>query len=626
MAAYTFAQLKQILYSAADPQYLQPFFDGGYGNGRELFEQLLAVFVRVDEAIDRTLQALYINPWSGQSAPPAAGSSRAVLELTLRRSRRAEVPLTVAAGSVLFEEVARDWNAAGGQDVATGRLYTLMEPVTFLPGQTSPVLAEAVALRVGYGFANPAPGTVTGLPQPGAGFQNDRASVEQTPQAARLIAFPRPDAFVPEHVGQYVQLTAGANAGAVARVVSYETPGPGNGGVVSLANTFVGRAVVTAPAGTFQVGEQVFQEDSSIVPPADPMTASGVVMAVSDAAPWYVVIETSFGSFRPTAGTVGDVRGVLSGASFTVEDVTRSDQLIPESGTASWRILSWADDLGLSVGNQDGAAQTPGSYPMLDALGGERGIPRGPGEPDEAYRERVATVADIVSPNAIRRIGNRIWAPYSGGVCLREVGLQLLPGLYCDADPASASDLAKYAYDLDGEVLLHGVLTGTFFEGERVFQDNGGVLTTARVTTTVAGALPGSPVPSPDPFNLEVALVDGTFVPGSIVYGETSGAEFTPGGVIYKLRVQDRFKLNLDYTEFRAFFLLGVPPASFGEFGIPYDAPHPFNAYDAAPYLTFADGFPLTAAVLDRATWQAVDRARAGGVGFDIYPESVGCV
>ena len=62
-----------------------------------------------------------------------------------------------------------------------------------------------------------------------------------------------------------------------------------------------------------------------------------------------------------------------------------------------------------------------------------------------------------------------------------------------------------------------------------------------------------------------------------------------------------------------------------GEMGIPYDGPHPYNAFDAAPWLTFSDGFPLTAAVLNRATWQGVDRVRAGGVGFELYAEGLGC-
>lgn len=623
--ALTFAQLKAVLFSSADPAYLQPFFDGAYGNGRELFEALLAVLQRVDEAIGRTLQALFIQHWSGEDAPPAMGASRARLIVEVSRTLRADIALTIGAGTVLLEEVARDWSSVGGEDVITGRQYTLTQDLTFAPGESGPFSVEVIATRIGYGFANPVPGSIKRLRQPGANFQNFGASIVPTPAAARLIVRPVPDVVVPEHVGQYVQLTAGANAGEVRRVVGYEPADPlaPNGGVALLASTFVGRALVAAPGGVFEPGEQVVQIDA--VGPT--IIAQGVVLKVAGGPPWYVVVETTSGAFAPTAGTVDPISGVLSGASFTVEDVVSQGSLTPEAATATWFVLDWAEDLGVVVTNPEGAQATPGSYPMLDAIGEERSISRAPGEDDETYRARVATIADLVSPNAIRRIGNRIWAPLGGQVCLREVGLSLFPGLLCDAPPGDPSNLSKYAYDLDGQQLLHGFNGHLFFEGERVYQENGGVLTTGRVTKAIPAAAIGAPEPTSDPTILDVALIRGPgFVVGLPVVGEVSGQSFTPGGVIYHLRVQDRFKLNLDYTEFRAFFMVGVPPSDLGEFGIPFDAPHPYNAFDAAPYLTFADGFPLTAAVLYRNTWQAIDRARAGGVGFDLYQESIGCV
>ncbi len=619
--AYTFDELKALLFQAADPGYLTPFFEGAYGNGRELFEQLIAVLIRVDQGINRTLQGLFILPWSGQTAPPAAGGSRSVLTLTLARSRRPEIPLTFGAGAILFQEIAPDWGDSGGVEVTTGRQYTLTHDITFLPGDTSPKQAEIVATRVGYGFANPMPGTIKGILQPGAKFQNNKASIVQTPQAARLIVQPGPDVIVPEHVGQYVQLTAGANAGQVRRIVGYQPASSGNGGIALLAVTFVGRSLVAAPAGDFEIGEQV--EQINTVGPT--IVAKGVVLAVGAASPWYIVVETTEGEFKPTAGTIGAITGVLSGATFTVEDVTQRGQLLPETATASWIILDWFGDLGASATNEEGTLVVPGSYALLDALGGERGIARAPGEDDETYRTRVAQVADLVSPNAIRRIGNRIFAPYGGSVCLREVGLSLFPGMMCDSPPGAVSDLSKYAYDLDG-LLIRGIKTGDFFDGERVYQDNGGILSTARVTSTLLAAAPGSPVPVPNPAYLEIAALRGKFEVGALIVGEVSGATFAPGGISFGLRPQDRFKQNLDYTEFRAFFEVGVPLSDLGEFGIPYDAPHPYNAFDASPYLTFADGFPLTAAVLYINTWQAIDRARAGGVGFDLYLEDIGCI
>jgi hypothetical protein len=93
----------------------------------------------------------------------------------------------------------------------------------------------------------------------------------------------------------------------------------------------------------------------------------------------------------------------------------------------------------------------------------------------------------------------------------------------------------------------------------------------------------------------------------------------------FDVRPQDRFKLVMDYVEFRAFFMIGVPPASLGEFGFFYDVVGIFNFYDSAPYLTFMDGFPLTSAVVNRRVYDAVNKARAGGVSFDLYEERRGC-
>lgn len=631
--AYSFTELKEALYTAADPSYLAPIFEAPYGNGKELFEALIAVFQRVDEGINRTLQSFFIAPWSGQTAPPAMGGSRAQIILAVQRVRRSDIALTLGAGSVLVGEVARDWSEDGGVEVATGREYTLTTDLTFLPGEQGPKFVPVVALTVGYGFANPVPGTIKQIFQPGATFQNNQATVVQGPSVARLTAQEAPDTFVPAHVGQYVQLTSGANVGQVRRIVGYEAALPGNGGTVLLAATFVGRALLAAPVGTFEIGETVQQIDT-----VGPVTvATGVVLAVSDVAPWYVVVETTAGAFTTTAGTIGPITGVLSGATFTVEDVTQQGQLANETGTAGWQILAWDEILGVTISNEPGTTQTPGAFPILDALGGERGMARAPGEDDETYRARILQVADLVSPNAIRRIGNRIWSPFMGQVCLREVGLALFPGLMCDTPPGATLDIMKHAYDLDS-LRMRGAKTGEFFDGERVYQDNGGILAYARATSTLFGAvpagsaappgvmlLPGTPTPSPVPNQLEIANISGKFVVGLLIVGEVSGATFLPGAISGGLRPQDRFKTNLDYTDFRAYFEVGVPKVPFGEFGIPFDAPHPYNAFDASPFLTFSDGFPLTAAVLNRTTWQAIDRSRAGGVGFTLYSETIGC-
>ena len=631
----TFEELFAVLKSTTDPLYLQSFLEQGYGTGLESFEAICEVLARVALAVDRTTQALYVQHWSGETSPPAGGAAPTQLRLQFTRSRRTDIPLTLLAGVVLYEEIATDWSRAGSLPVRTGRRYTLLNDFTFLPGESGPVLLDAVSFRPGFGYANPLLGTITGIQQPGTAFSNDEASVAQGAVSAQLVVVPEPDVVVPEHVGQYVELLGGANAGAVRLMYGYQGPDliAPNGGTVTLAPIFVIRAFV-APVGTFQVGEVVEQLTGAVTTGTGRLRA---FTATADGPPWYAVVELTSGSFAPTAGPLGPLVGQSSTATLIIVDFDTvaafpATQLVNESGTAVWRVLDWATDLGLTVTNPEEAI--PGDLAMLDTLGAERRVNRAPNEDDESYRKRVAEIADVVSPNAIRRIGNRIWARYGGSVCLREVGQELLPGLYFDGD----DDFAAYSScDLDG-VSISGASLGRFVDGERVGQNNGGIWTLGRVTSTItaavsppvtpsppAGATRVSAPPMPSLALLEIAGIWGPgFVPGVPIVGETSGATFLPGVVTGGLRVQDRFNLLLDYTEMRAFFLVGVPASDLGDFGVAYDA-GPHNAFDASPYLAFFDGAPITAAQLNQATWQAINGARAAGVSFDLYAEDVGC-
>ncbi len=126
----------------------------------------------------------------------------------------------------------------------------------------------------------------------------------------------------------------------------------------------------------------------------------------------------------------------------------QSAPLTPEAFTAKWRILDWVANWGLTVTNA--ASPTGGRLAMLDALGEERNIRRSVGESDGAYATRVSTIADVVTPNAIRRAANRVLAPYGLKCTLREVGSVDLPGLYYDVELLSPQDPTyAFAYDLD---------------------------------------------------------------------------------------------------------------------------------------------------------------------------------
>lgn len=630
----TQAELWAVLQSTTDPLYLEPFIERGYGSGLESLEAICNILARVSAAIDRTAQAMFILPWSGQTNPPAAGASLAMGTLNVTRTMRAELPLTLLAGAVLYEEVEVDWSREGGIPVLTTREYTLANDFTFLPGEMGPVSLPIVSTTPGYGYANPLPNTITRVAQPGSGFSNVRASVTQGATTAALTVSPDPDVVVPEHVGQYVEFTAGVNAGQVRLAGGYVRATPGaDGGTLALLPIFVVRDTSVGPSGTFIDGEDVQQMTAGVV------TATGRLRAVTPTGgtgAWFMVIEYTSGTFQETAGPVGNIEGVSSTAQFFVETngIITDPFLTSEATTASWRILDWTTGFGLTVTNP--TSPEPGDLAMLDTLGAERGLPRAPGEDDESYRRRIAKIGDRVSPNAIRRIGNRVWSQYGITVCLREVGHALFPGIFCDGEAGNTASLANYSYDLDC-IRMHGLRTPLltpFADGERVVQDNGGVLTVGRVvsrptpfTITTPGVYPATrKIAADNPEVLDVARIRGpAFVAGVPVVGDLTGASFMPGLFEGSLRIQDRYKLNLDYTEFRAFFLIGLPPSSLGEFGLAFDD-GASNAFDAAPYLAYYDGFPLTAAVLNRTTWQAIDDARAGGVGFDIVQDPYGCV
>jgi hypothetical protein len=349
---------------------------------------------------------------------------------------------------------------------------------------------------------------------------------------------------------------------------------------------------VTVP---FIVGEYVEQYNGAA------LLARGRVLTFQASSPTSLVVETVFGAFAATGGPITVATGVESGATLSINTIDGGTALTPELATAAWAVQEWAGAFGVAVTNI--ALVERGEMGVLDAIGAERGISRSPGEDDESYRARVKAIADTVSPNAIRRIGNRIWAIYGGSVCLREVGQRLLPGVYCDATSTPPLASNSYAYDLDG-IVVTGIGIGQFIDGERVYQVNGGVITTGRYTTTIPAAAIGALVPPPVA-QLEIANIRGPgFVNTLPIVGETSLAVWTPAAI--------------------TFFLVGVPASDLGDFGIAYDS-GTHNAFDANPYLAFCDGFAATAAVLNRSTWQGINEAKAGGVGFDLYIEAIGC-
>lgn len=107
-------------------------------------------------------------------------------------------------------------------------------------------------------------------------------------------------------------------------------------------------------------------------------------------------------------------------------------RLTPEAGSVTWVVEDWVD-LGFSIKRIQ--APTGGRDADLDMIAWERGITRASGESDESLRERVSSLPDVVTPNAIKRTVNRALAPYN----LRGEALDVangLDGLFADLDYA----------------------------------------------------------------------------------------------------------------------------------------------------------------------------------------------
>jgi len=126
-----------------------------------------------------------------------------------------------------------------------------------------------------------------------------------------------------------------------------------------------------------------------------------------------------------------------------------------ENGTIKWTLLDYetkTDALNVEIV----AANTflNGRDDDLYILGDERGIYRQNNEDDDTFRDRAARLADVVSPNAIIRVVNRILAPkgFVGEVCDVTLGDSVgagFTGLFFDLDPDLAPDLLA-AFDLYG--------------------------------------------------------------------------------------------------------------------------------------------------------------------------------
>ncbi len=637
MAVFTGGPLQQsdllaIWTSTMDEGYTEPFLEAGDGGGLEGWNQAFAQLARVSQAIDTSMGSLYILPWSGQTSPPAAGGQKASVTLTLARTLLPHQPLILMAGT-LVDDLEPDYSLTGTQLVDTGLAFALASDLIVFPGSSGPVSVVATAARQGYSYNNPTVGAINSIEQPGTQYYNVDAAVVNNngPIGPSVVAttwiqcFDVPHVFLPSHVGQYLLVTMGTNAGRIGRAISYRAPrGDGiDGGALQIEMLAV--VMATSFAGTFQVGELATLGTTGYATIKSSQVVGGQLQLM----------------FVVRCGTQGPgtlVTGTASGATATVRIVYQDDSTLltttPSAApsTESWRVLDWINDWGISISN---AAQPSGGVAaVLDYIGArERKLPRQTGESDPIYRQRVATPSDVVSPNAIRRKLNKVLTqgPLGLSWCLREIGTALFPGFFYDWD----------AYDYDATMM--GGLSAGYQPGEKVTQTVGGIVATGRIliSTPPVANVPGTPAAG---IPIGVANVRGTFVAGVPVVGMTSGFSSTPASVTPSAGVNNTNALNgtgsgstlwriyVDYLRMRGYFAVVVQRSGAGDFGFGWGsgAPGvgtPTGFWDIGPnYSDFYDGFPVASANAYRTAYGAVDAIRMGGVFWELLPAAGPCV
>lgn len=636
----TAEELMELWRSVTDKEYNQPLTEKE-GSNIEAIEQAAEQFARVSLQIDRNTQGMFILPWSGQTQPPSSGPARARTTLTVTRTGLYDQALYFTAGEVIVQHRMNDYGPEGGVDITTNREYVVEVANGFLPGDPGPIELQVVAVNDGPGYNFPTPDTLRTILQPGVRFSNTAATVENgAGNTHRVIATTFPDVPITRHIGQYLLFTSGANTGRYARVVGVENPNPAvpHGGVFNVAAEAIIR--ISGVVGTFNPGERVEQPLSG---------AEGDVLLVSGNR---MLLQRRNGTF-----TTDPIQGEF-GATANVDAKEQNENLVPEANAAGWLIVDWAEDLLVSVTNEE--QPTGGKCGFLDELGNERGIQRGVGEGDEEYRKRVATPADVVSPGAVIRAGNGVLEPFGAEVCLREVGRPLFQGMFYDGDPSSD----PFAYDLDlvEMTMIGGNLAGSNFafydEGPNGFFDDPAPQTNLNFFSVGTVSLPGLPfVPTSFIDGERVVSIDSNgiittgnaqfdyigpnqvqkvfrgvvnvrgpgFEVGRELVGLTSGFVQVMAAVGPGLRPEHRFNVWLNLREFRGFFLVGVPRAALDDFGVFYDAGGS-NAFDATTLDNFYDGAAIGTNSVYSRIWNAVNSVRPAGVPFDLYIEDIGCI
>lgn len=436
MPALTFTDILDLWKSTTEESYHRPILDAGDGFGLEVVTQGINVDAIVSEAIEQTLQTMYVLPHSSQTYPQAHGEAKATCTLSFSRTMHIDLPLILRKGQ-LVEQIDTDWSPSGGVQVQTGRRYKILADVIFNVGESGPKTVSAEAEYAGDGFNLRVLGTITGLVYSGAGFNGRLASVSVVAAGPltsgtselKIIAKKANDVFSPDHAGQYLKFVDGTNIGKIVRIDSYASPGASDGGAVKLDTLLQIRTSASTPsAAVIVTGTSVqLQTAGSVV------TIEGKLIAqYVNGSSYYWLIRVK--TYNPS--TYSTVTKLVDPAQPTVSWPLTSMEYEVMSVVAdtysAWKVLDWVDDFGLTC--VDTTLPTGGKFAILDAHGDDKRVYRQLGEVDDDYAQRVATLADNISPAALKRKLTAIWEPTGKTARLVETESTDFPGMFLDVD------------------------------------------------------------------------------------------------------------------------------------------------------------------------------------------------
>lgn len=267
----------------------------------------------------------------------------------------------------------------------------------------------------------------------GSGLYPHTVEVDDLPVLVPLLAAKQDDG------GVFTDYTAEADEDTADDVVLLPAAvAPGDAFYFGASDPFLGVAIaITTPSdGEYQVTWEVW-DGLAWIPYADIQDETqgfhlpGELRVEAPKLPWLWGQTTVDGVLaywlrcRVTAVT-------LAGSAPLAAKVRalKPDRLTLETGTIQWSALDWKD-LGVALVQVE--AFSGGRDNTLGLLGEERGVERQKDESDDAYRERIANLADVVSPAAIRRIVSRALEPYGLSGVAHDVQ-NGMTGLFCDVD------------------------------------------------------------------------------------------------------------------------------------------------------------------------------------------------